>query len=138
MYSAEIRREQSVSLSEISSASCATPEASLWACVVLGAVRDLCAPGRFSNNRRDVERWIGTFASQDFKLVASLAGYDPEVLWARLDWLRSMPVQDRYNWHKRATVGTKKKTDTLSGKSLKCANVKSRIRSKRVTRFDHG
>lgn len=95
----------SVPLSHIFGTSRASPEASLWSNVVVIAVRDLCRDGwEGAKTRKDVENWIGTYPTRDFKLVASLAGFEPDALWERMSWLMSLPTVDRYEWLLRATA----------------------------------
>jgi len=123
-----------VSFSEGHSALSGTPEAILWACVVLAAVQDLCSLGWDRNKRQDVESWIGAFPSRDFKLVSSLAGYDPDVLWERLNWVRSLPVIERYEWLLRRTMSVNGKLDVASELRLERAREKAHINAKFLTR----
>lgn len=123
-----------VSSQEWHGALSATPEAILWACVVLAAVQDLCSIGWERNKREEVESWIGAFPSRDFKLVSSLAGYDPDVLWERLNWVRSLPVIERYEWHLRRTTGVNGKLDAASELRLERARDKAQINAKYLTR----
>lgn len=69
---------------------------SLWAAVLVTVVRDLTSPTQ--NNARDrraAEDWVGTYPSQDFRKMVSLAGHDPDALWP---WFRdfiALPVAVR-------------------------------------------
>jgi hypothetical protein len=86
-----------------------------WTSVLHAVVHDLCAPHRDVNARRDAERWVGAFPSSDFRVIATLAGFDPDAVWDKLSkvaalshdrrpWVRDVLVQvrsDRRNLKKQ-------------------------------------
>lgn len=90
MYSA-VRAAPGVSFDPMGKA-----EQALWQHVLLSVLIDLCAQGgRHKDARVTAERWIGGFASRDFRMVCSLAGFEPDAVWPVLRRLALMEPSER-------------------------------------------
>jgi hypothetical protein len=76
----------------------ATPERRLWAAVIMRAVADICGVGAgFGHSDAEVaqrlaERWL---RSRDFRLVADLAGLDPDAALDRIQPILALPPEQR-------------------------------------------
>ena len=72
----------------------------LWAAVLSLVARDLCRDtGMWRASRIDAERWIGSYPSRDFSMVASLAGLDADAVWDQLNNLKSQTIAQRACWY---------------------------------------
>ena len=67
----------------------------LWSAVLISVLRDLCAGGYRSRERRDAERWVGDFPTKDFKTVCQLADLDPGRVHEWLSGLIPLPIGER-------------------------------------------
>ena len=67
----------------------------LWSAVLLGVLRDLCAPQPRSLARDAAETWVGDWPRRDFRTVCHLAGIEPDWLHGALFSLVSRPVEER-------------------------------------------
>lgn len=65
----------------------------LWCAVILSALRDLC--GSDPHAQREVESWVGPFASRDFKQVCALAGIEWGPVYARFSYLTGFSRKER-------------------------------------------
>ena len=69
----------------------------LWSAVLISVLRDLCAGGYRSRERRDAERWVGDFPTKDFKTVCQLADLDPSQVHEWLSGLIPLSIDERRN-----------------------------------------
>lgn len=82
------------------------PEVVLWQAVLLNQVRDLFLVRVWKNASKgqvihkpkdclDAERWVGSYPSQNFKLVCDLAGFDAAAVHERMSRILALPVEIR-------------------------------------------
>lgn len=104
------------------------PYRRLGAEIVWRAIADLCSPSTYlAGEREDVERWIGSYPTKDFRIVCDLAGLEAEAAWSRLRALADLPVKERARWFHENSVcdRTKERRET-----------ETRVAPKRPQAFD--
>ena len=67
----------------------------LWSAVLISVLRDLCAGGYRSRERRDAELWVGKFPSGDFCTVCHLADLHPNRVHDWFSALIALPINER-------------------------------------------
>ena len=67
----------------------------LWSAVLISVLRDLCAGGYRSRERRDAELWVGKFPSGDFCTVCHLADLHPNRVHDWFSALIALPIGER-------------------------------------------
>ena len=67
-------------MSDLFTTTSMSPERQLWCAVLLAMANDLVNGSPFSKERREAVTWVGTFPTNNFKMVCDLAGFEPDAV----------------------------------------------------------